>query len=316
VRPARPQRPISAARAAAGARQVARGGFSLGRAVFDRAWQHGATGRAGQFAYNAFLATIPFLFVLVSVAGLAGSPSQYDELVDGIGDAIPADVASLLRSGLREASANTQQATLFLVVGVLGGLYLTGNVMGTIAQGLDEAYGVDGRPWLKGKVANIAFAGISSLLAVVATVALVGGPPLVDTLIEDAGLGATAQELVRQGVSLVGLVVFFAFLVMMYRVLPNLPRLRARHVVWGAAVAAGGWLVATRLFRLYVDGFDSYNKVYGSLGAVVVYLVFLYITGLVLIIGGEVNAELRTRRRPKPRPAAPAAAGAPATPKA
>ena len=118
------------------------------------------------------------------------------------------------------------------------------------------------------------------------------------------GGGSGGRSAASNLAQLAGLVVFAAFLLMCYRYLPNLGRLRFRHVAWGTVIAGTGWLAATRLFRLYVDNFGSYNKVYGSLGAVVVYLVFLYITGLVLLIGGEANAELRERgMHPAPREA-------------
>ena len=73
--------------------------------------------------------------------------------------------------------------------------------------------------------------------------------------------------------------------------------MRWREVVPGAMVGLAGWLIVANLFRLYVDNFGSYNRVYGSLGVVVIYLVFLYLTGLTILIGGEMSAELHQRGR-------------------
>lgn len=288
-----PEAPGALERTRAGLRRL--GG--LVGAVVGRVQRHGQTGRAGQFAYNAFIATIPFLFIAVSLIGIVGSPSTYDELIDDTGDAIPAEVAGFLRTALREASSNTEQATLFLVIGVVAGLWATANVVGTLGAAFDAAYEVDGRPWVWGKLAQLGFAAVASVLAVAAAIVMVGGPRIVDAAIEEAGASGALVDLVREAVSVLGVLLFAGVLLVLYRFLPNVPGLRVRGVLAGTAVATAGWFAATRLFRLYVDGFGSYNKVYGSLGAVVVYLVFLYLTGLVLMIGGEVNAELRARRR-------------------
>ena len=82
-----------------------------------------------------------------------------------------------------------------------------------------------------------------------------------------------------------------------------------RDALWGAVVGVVGWLLVANLFRLYVDNFGSYNRVYGSLGAVVLFLVFLYLTGLVILIGGETSAELGERQADEApaRPALPPA---------
>jgi len=80
--------------------------------------------------------------------------------------------------------------------------------------------------------------------------------------------------------------------VLLYRYGPNDSTAHTRHAVPGAVVGVIGWIIVASLFRLYVDNFGSYNRVYGSLGAVVIFLVFLYLTGLVILIGGEASAQL------------------------
>lgn len=95
---------------------------------------------------------------------------------------------------------------------------------------------------------------------------------------------------------LVGAVIFWGYLVALYRFAPNAPDSSVREALWGAVVGVVGWLVVANLFRLYVDNLGSYNRVYGSLGAVVLFLVFLYLTGLVILVGGETSAELGERQ--------------------
>ncbi len=98
------------------------------------------TGVGSQFAYNAFLATVPFLFVLVSVLGLVAEPDTFDEfLADDADNAIPVELREILRSSLRSATANTGQAALFLAIGLIAALYVSANVMGALVGGLDRA---------------------------------------------------------------------------------------------------------------------------------------------------------------------------------
>jgi len=97
-------------------------------------------------------------------------------------------------------------------------------------------------------------------------------------------------------VGLLSAVIFWLYLVMLYRFAPNDDGLRWRSAVLGALVGVVGWLIVANLFRLYVDHIGSYNRVYGSLGVVVIFLVFLYLTGLTVLIGGETSAELHDRR--------------------
>ena len=106
---------------------------------------------ASQFSYNAFLATVPFLFVLVSIIGLVAEPDTFDEfLSDDADNAIPIELRQILRSALRSATNNTGQATLFLVIGLLTALYVSANVMGSLVGGLDRVRGVAPRPGSRG----------------------------------------------------------------------------------------------------------------------------------------------------------------------
>jgi membrane protein len=289
---------------------VARAGLDVGRrlgslvgAVAGRVIRHGQTGRASQFSYNAFVATVPLLFVLVSILGLAGSQATYEELIEEFSDSIPDEVETILLGAVRSATGNTGSATIFLLLGAVTGLWLAGNVMGTLVDGINDAYEHPGRPWVRSKVIAIGFAAGWSLILIAATVVLVGGPALVQSGAEEIGLGSGAQTLGRWGIYTVGAAFLVVFLALLYRYGPTYPEVRYRQVVVGTAVATLGWFGATQVFSLYVNTVANYNVLYGSLGAVVVYLIFLYLTGLVILIGAEVNAELAERRvglRPQP----------------
>jgi membrane protein len=269
--------------------------FRLIKDVFNRVIAHNATGSASQFAYNAVLATVPFLFVLVSAFGIAGSATTYDRLLDTFGNAIPPALQGLLQSSVRSATRNSNNAAIFLAIGVVAAIYVTSNVIGTLMNALDEAYGVPHRPWFRGKLVAIGFAAATSVLVALTTLLLVVGPRLIDAVADYAGLSGTARDLAKESVFPIGVAALVLFTLLLYRFGPNGPRPRLPTILPGALVAVGGWLGMTQAFRAYVDHF-SYGTVYGSLATVVVYLLFLYLTGLILLVGAEVNGELAARR--------------------
>ena len=255
------------------------------------------TGVASQFAYNAFLATVPFLFVLVSIIGLVAEPDTFDEfLADDADNAIPVELRQLLRSALRSATANTGQAATFLIVGLIGALYMSANVMGALVGGLDRARGVRHRPWVSGKLAALAIAIATSLLVVATSMALIGGSRLVESVAE-AIFGKGAPNVAGRLLYLTGTLSLLLFTIAVYHFGPNGPRRRLLASMPGAVVGVALWVGVTRLFAIYVENFDSYRTVYGALGTTAIYLIFLFLTCVSLLIGAEVNEQIYAMRR-------------------
>lgn len=255
---------------------------------------------ASQFSYNAFLATVPFMFVLVSIIGLVAEPDTFDEfLADDADNAVPIELRQILRSALRSATANTGQAVLFLAIGLLAALYVSANVMGSLVGGLDRVRGVAHRPWTRGKLVALVIAIATSVLVVATTLALVGGSRLVESVAEEL-FGRGAPNVAGRFLYLIGTVSLLVFTLAVYHFGPNAPRRRLIHDVPGAIVGVGLWLGVTRLFALYIENFDSYQTVYGALAGAAIYLIFLFLTCVSLLIGAEVNEQLyamRERRR-------------------
>ena len=257
------------------------------------------TGVASQFAYNAFLATVPFLFVLVSIIGLVAEPDTFDEfLADDADNAIPIELREILRSALRSATDNTGQAALFLSIGLLGALYVSANVMGALVGGLDRARGVPHRPWVRGKVTAMLIAIATSVLVVATTLALIGGSRLVEGVAEEL-FGRGAPNVAGRFLYLIGTASLLVFTIAVYHFGPNAPRRRIIGDVPGALIGVGLWLGVTRLFALYIENFDSYKTVYGALAGAAIYLIFLFLTCVSLLIGAEVNEQMARMRRRK-----------------
>jgi membrane protein len=258
------------------------------------------TGVASQFAYNAFLATVPFLFVLVSLIGLVAEPDTFDSfLADDADNAIPPELRDVLRTALAQATANTGQAAAFLALGLIGAIYVSANVMGALVGGLDRARGVPHRRWLRGKLVAAALALGTSVLVVATTLALIGGSRLVDAIAQEV-FGRGAPNVASDLLYLIGASSLLIFTVTCFHLGPNAPRRRFIADVPGAVVSVVLWLGASRLFALYIENFDSYKTVYGALAGAAIYLIFLFLTCVALLIGAEVNeqmARMRARTR-------------------
>jgi membrane protein len=265
------------------------------------------TGVGSQFAYNAFLATVPFLFVLVSVVGLVAQPDTFDEfLADDADNAIPVELRDILRSALRSATANTGQAALFLTIGLIAALYVSANVMGALVGGLDRARNVPHRPWARGKLVALVLALLTSALVLATTLALVGGSRLVESLAEEV-FGRGAPNVAGRFLYLIGTASLLLFTAAVYHFGPNAPRRSLLVELPGAVVAVALWVGVNRLFALYVENFGRLESVYGALAGAAIYLIFLFLTCVSLLIGAEVNEqiiEMRAQGRDAARPPA------------
>lgn len=261
--------------------------------VLRRVMANGVTGTASQFAYNTFLATVPFLFVVVTAINLSSS-SAYTDLFDALEGTIPG--ITDLTKAFENNTARGATAGIVIALGVSAGIYVASNAIGALVDGLDRAQHLNHRPWWRGKLINFGFAAAASVLAAISTLALAGGPELVRGLSKLLGASQTVRDLADSLALPVGIVTLFLFTVLLYRFGPNGMKLGFRTLLPGALLSVGVWFGLTVLIRLYADAFNNLSAVYGTLGGLFVYLTFLYFTGLMFLVGAELNAELVHRR--------------------
>lgn len=261
--------------------------------VLRRAMSHGATGTASQFAFNTFLATVPFMFVVVTAIKLS-SPTAYDELFDALDGTIPG--ITRLTDTFQKSTASGTAAGFLILAGVIIGLYMASNAIGALVDGLDRAQHLNHRPWWRGKVLNFGFAVGASVLAAASTLALAGGPELVRGLARLLGASRFARGLADSLTFPVGVFTLLAFTVLVYRLGPNGMKMGFRTLLPGAVLSVFATFGLTKLIGLYADAFNNLDAVYGTLGSLFVYLTFLYFTGLLFLTGAELNAELVHRR--------------------
>ena len=247
-------------------------------------------GGAAQLAYYLLFAVFPFVLFLTALLGYLPMPNLMERLLAGLATLLPGDVVTLLQDHVRQLV--TEQKGGLLSFGILTALWASSSAVVAIIDALNRAYDVqEGRPWWKVRgVALLLTIGLS-LFIVLAMVLLIFGPQLGDWLASLVGLGKVFEllwNIVRWPVSAAMLAVAMA---VVYYYAPDVEQ-EWKWITPGAVFTVLATIVVSLGFSLYVSNFGSYNKTYGSIGAVIVFLTWLYLSGLCLLVGGEINAEV------------------------
>ena len=245
---------------------------------------------AAGVAFYALLASFPALVAIVSVYGLVADPSSIGEHVGDLLGAAPAEVRTLLTTQLRDVAGGPQtQLGLGALIGLLVALWSASSGMKHLVSALNAAYDEDEtRTFVRLRAISLLLTVGAVAFVLVAVVVVTGLP----ALLERTALGETARfalELLRWPALGLGLVTGLAVL---YRYGPDRDEPKWRWVSPGALVATVLWLTASIVFSLYTANFGRYNETYGSLGAVVVVMLWLFLTVLSILLGAELNAEL------------------------
>jgi membrane protein len=262
--------------------------------VLVRVWQRVADNHldlvAAGVAFYGLLALFPAVAALVSVFGLIADPAEVGEQLTGLRPVMPAEAYDLMSDQMRALGARSGNV---LGAGLAGALALSlwSAARGTksLIMALNIVY--DEREDRGFFHLNALALGMTLMLIllVVLALAMVVALPVVLGFI---GLGAISDTLVLwlRWPLLAGLML--AALAVIYRYGPSRHEARWRWVTWGSGLAVALWLVASALFSFYVSQFGTFNATYGSIGAVIVLLMWLYLSGFVVVLGAQVNAEM------------------------
>lgn len=246
--------------------------------------------RAAALAYYFLFALFPALLFLTALLGLLPIPNLMERLMDYVAQTLPGDAASILEKTLNEIVAGASGG--LLSIGVLGALWAGSNGMSSIMSALNVAYDVkETRPWWKAKLLAIGLTLGFSVFILSALVLIVFGPKIGEKMAGLVGLGAVFT-FVWNIVSIPIVMVLVAIGIgLVYYLAPNVEQ-KWRWVTPGSAVALVLWLGASFALRFYVTTFANYNATYGSIGGVILLMLWLYLTGMALLLGAEVNAEI------------------------
>jgi len=267
------------------------GGLSITeliKRVAKGVYHDNSIGQAAQLAYYFLFALFPFLLFLVTLLGFL--PLAMDEIMSLLASVMPADVISLVQENI--STLVIQQRGGLLSFGILTALWTSSSAVVAIMDNLNHAYGVqEGRPiWKVWGIALLLVLGLSGLL-MVSIVLLIFGPQIGGLLTYYIGLGAEFEviwNIARWPIIIVFLIVAMANI---YYFAPDVEQ-NWRWITPGSIFAILTWIGVSLGFSAYVSRFGSYNKVYGSIGTFIVLMTWMYLMGFVILVGGEINAEI------------------------
>ncbi|HEY0546504.1 MAG TPA: YihY/virulence factor BrkB family protein [Pyrinomonadaceae bacterium] len=265
----------------------------LARRVWSEIQEDDVFGRSAQLAYYFLLALFPLLLFLTSVIGLvmgSGTGLRHS-LFNYLSQVLPGSAFKLVDSAMYEVSAGSSGGKV--AFGILGALWAASNGMGAITQALNVAYDVEeSRPWWKQRLTAVGLTVALSVLIISALVLVLYGGRIVEHMASGYGFGEVftlTWKVLQWPIALAFMLVAFALI---YYLAPDLHDQKWTWVTPGSAIGVGLWLLISFGFRLYLHFFDSYSKSYGSLGAVIVLMLWLYLSGAAILTGGEVNSEI------------------------
>jgi membrane protein len=252
--------------------------------------------RAAALTYYGILSIFPGVLVLVSIVGLLGKGTA-DTLVQNLGQIAPGSVSSFLRTIIQNAQHQKGAAGILGIVGIVLALWSASGYVAAFMRAANQVYAMpEGRPIWKTAPVRLGVTLFTVVCLVLGIVIVVATGSLATHIGDALGLGSaavTAWEIAKWPVLLV---LFALMLAVLYKAAPNVRTGGFKWLSPGAALAVVIWLIASGLFALYVANFASYNKTYGSLAGVIVFLVWLWISNLAILLGAEFDAELEHER--------------------
>jgi len=247
---------------------------------------------AAALTYYGVQAMFPALLALISIVGLLGK-STSDALVTNVKSAAQGPAQDIVVPAIKNLQAHQGAAGVMFVVGLLLALFSASSYIGAFSRASNAIYEVpEGRPVWKLRPQQMGIALVMVLLLAVSILAVVVTGGLAKQVGNVIGVGDTAVQvwdIAKWPVLLLVVSFMFAFL---YWAAPNVEQPKFRWLSPGGIFGVVVWIVASALFALYVANFSSYDKTYGTLGGVIAFLVWLWISNLAILLGAEMNAEL------------------------
>lgn len=270
----------------------------VGRRTLAEFLDDGCTDIAAALTYYGVLALFPGLIALMSLVGLFGQGRESaDTVVQLLRDMGVGSVADTLEPTIVNL-ASAPGAGLALVVGLLSALWSASGYVGAFGRAMNRMYEVEeGRPFYKLRPAMLGVTAIILVMVTAVLLALVVSGPAADAVGNAIGVGGTALTVWNIAKWPVILLVVVLVVALLYYATPNVKQPSFRWISVGAALAIVVWVLASVAFGFYVANFGSYNKTYGALAGVIVFLLWLWLTNLALLFGAELDSELERGRQ-------------------
>lgn len=254
--------------------------------------QANLTDLAAALTYYAVLSIVPGLIVMVSALAFL-SPDATTEITDQVQELAPGSAADFVRTLIDQAQANQTGAGIGAIVGIAIALWSASTYVAAFMRASNVIYGIgEGRPIWKTVPIRVGVTIMAVVLLLASAVIVVVSGPIAVQIGDVLGAGDTALLVWRIAKWPVLLIIVSVLLAILFWASPNAKQSGVKWVSPGGVIAVLIWLVASGLFAVYVANFSSYDKTYGSLAGIVIFLVWLWLSNIAVLLGAVVNAEL------------------------
>lgn len=251
---------------------------------------------AAALTYYAVLSVFPAILAMVSVVGLIGT-SATQTMIENLNAFAPGPARDVLSSWLHNLSHNQGGAGLVFVLGLGGAIWAASGYVGAFMRAANAIWDApEGRPFWKTIPLRLAVTVFAMIVLVLGSIAVVVTGPVAQRAGDLLGVGSatvTAWEIAKWPLVLL---LMSGLLAVLYYAAPNVRQPGARWVTPGGVFAIVLWIAASGLFALYVSTFGSYDKTYGAIAGMIVFLVWLWISNIAVLLGAELDAELARER--------------------
>jgi membrane protein len=256
-----------------------------------------ATDLAATLTYYGTLAVFPALLAFVSIIGLIGDPQKTtDSLLQLAGGLIPSSTLDVIKGPIANL-AKSPAAGVTFITGILGALWSASGYVGAFSRAMNRIYGIqEGRPVWKLRPVTLFVTIVAILVAVAAAALIVLSGPIAETIGRSIGLGDTVLTIWDFAKWPVLLVLVVLVIALLYYATPNVKQPKFKWMSIGSLVAIVVALVASAGFAFYAANFSNYNATYGSIGGIIVFLLWFWIINNALLFGAELDAELERGR--------------------
>ena len=273
--------------------------IGVAKRAFKEFKDDNATDWAAALTYYAVLSIFPAMIVFIALLGVVGQgQGTVDALLKIATDAgAPREAVDTLRGPITEVVNQRGGAGALLGVGLLGALWTASGYVGAFIRASNAIYEVEeGRKFYILRPLQIVVTIVGVLLLTIITLAIVSSGSVAHAIGDAIGLGDTAVTIWNIAKWPIIIVIVSLMIAGLYHIAPNVKQPKFKWFTLGGFLALVLWVVASVAFGLYVANFGSYSKTYGTLGAVITFLVWMWITNNVILFGAEVNAELERGR--------------------
>lgn len=265
----------------------------LGRRLWLEIYQGDLFTRAAALSYYFLLALFPLLLFLMTMLGYftEASSDLRQSLLDYLGRVVPRSASQLIYTTINEISKEADGGKLSF--GLLAALWFASYGMGAITETLNAAYGIkETRPWWRVRLSAVGLTIALAMLIITALALVLYGGEIGEAVAKNFGLGEAftlISNILQWPIALAFVLLAFALI---YYFAPDLHHRKWYWITPGSVTGVALWLLVSFCFRVYLHYFNRYSVTYGSLGALIILMLWFYLTGAAILVGGKVNAEI------------------------